>query len=109
MNPTVKVVAADARGLISTEIWRATTLACPRCAKNHGNVWALASEEPIVAMGTQTRIFLCIGCQFTGIGLNGFRAEFDTARRALQIIQLGFEADPDDESVRNADPSTTIL
>jgi hypothetical protein len=90
MEPIVDFVAADARGLITKETWRATALGCPRCGNKGANVWALVSERPVVVMNTESRIFLCISCQFTGVGLNGFRADFDASRRAQQIIELGF-------------------
>jgi hypothetical protein len=90
MNPLVEFVAADAQGVISKETWRATNLCCPRCANKHANIWALVSENPIIVLGKETRIFLCISCNFTGVGLNGMKVEWDTSRRAQQIIEFGF-------------------
>jgi hypothetical protein len=90
MEPIVEFVASDDRGIITKETWRATTLGCPRCGNKGTNVWALVSERPIVVMGTESRIFLCILCNFTGVGLNGFRANFDASRRSIQIMELGF-------------------
>ena len=97
MNPIVDFVAADAQGIITKETWRATAYACPRCKNAQGNVWALISEKPLVVMGAETRIFLCVACHLTAIGLNGFKAAFDTSRRAQQIIDLGFNAAAEQE------------
>ena len=108
MNPIVNFIAADAQGVIMNETWRATNLSCPRCRNGQGLVWALVSERPIVIMGQETRIFLCVACQLTAVGLNGFKADFDTSRRAQQIISLGIEASSD-ESVRNPDSGIAIL
>lgn len=93
MEPIIEFVAADAQGVITRETWRATNLGCPRCGNKNVNVWALVSERPVVVMGAESRVFLCISCQFTAVGLNGFRADFDTSRRAQQIIELGFNAE----------------
>lgn len=90
MEPIVEFVAADAKGLITKETWRATNLCCPRCGNKQANVWALVSEPPVIVAGTESRVFLCISCQFTGVGLNGFRAQWDVGRRAQQIIEIGF-------------------
>jgi hypothetical protein len=90
MNPTVEYIGFSSGGILSKETWRATNLACPRCGNKGGMVWALTSEQPIIVMGTESRIFLCISCQFTGVGLNGFKADFATDRRAQEIIKTAF-------------------
>lgn len=92
MEPIVEFVAADAQGVITKETWRATNMACPRCANREASVWALVSEQPMIVMGQETRIFLCVSCQFTAFGLNGFKAPWDKGRRAQQIIELGLNA-----------------
>jgi hypothetical protein len=92
MEPIVEFVAADAKGVISKETWRATAIHCPRCGNKQASVWVLVSEPPIIVMGSETRVFLCVSCLFTGFGLNGFPAGFDKSRRAQQIIELGLNA-----------------
>jgi hypothetical protein len=109
MNPLVKFVGADARGLISTETWQATTLGCPRCKNAQANIWALTSEPPIIVMGQEFRIFLCIACRLTALGLNGFKPGFDAASRAQQIIQLGFEESSSNESVSDPNSVPSVL
>lgn len=90
MKNLVEFVAADLSGVIQRETWQKTRLACNKCAQNHGNVWILTSSPPIQAQGLEFRLFICISCQFTFLGLPGFRPKWDVPDRIKQIIQYGF-------------------
>jgi hypothetical protein len=93
LNPNVKFVGADNRGLISTESWQATRIYCPRCGKGEATVWVLLSEPPVRINDLELRVFLCISCNFTALGLNGFKPNFNPQERSRQIIKYGFGAE----------------
>jgi hypothetical protein len=97
MQPIVDFVAADQHGIIQKETWRATGYACPRCGTQQGNVWALTSDRALAQPdGTETRLFLCISCQHTAIGLNGIGVPFDKSRRAQEIISQAFAGETEE-------------
>lgn len=91
MQSIVKIVAADAQGIINSHTWQATKAFCPKCGKNHANLWVLTSAPPAVLDNQELRFFLCVACNYTALGLNGFVPSWDVQRMAAQIIKEGFE------------------
>lgn len=89
----VEFVSLDPKGIITKETWQATHLACPRCGQRERNVWVLVSEPPLEAKRLELRVFLCVACLHTAVGLNGFEPVWDRSDRAKQIIKYGFTAE----------------
>jgi hypothetical protein len=93
----VEFIAFEAGGVLTKETWLATRMFCPRCGAGSGAVWANVSA-PLTRVGNlQTRVFLCVGCKFVALGLNGFDPEWDVSNRVKQIFQNGFAVDPPEE------------
>lgn len=100
-SPEVEFVAFEPNGVLIKETWSATRLFCPRCGQGSGAVWVNTSA-PVIQVGThQTRVFLCVACKFSALGLNGFDPTWDKGQRVKQIFQHGFAADQPEEPTNN--------
>lgn len=89
MVTRVNTICADATGLIANETWRITKAHCPRCG-NPQTVWMLDSNRPAVVGNQELRLFLCIACNYTALGLGGFDPGFDPRSRSAQIVKYAF-------------------
>lgn len=98
MTPKVDYVGFSG-ALLVRERWQLTSLFCPRCGKGNGHVWTKEPDpaDPPSRVGmVEVRLFMCIGCAFTGYGWGGFRPNWNVQDRARQIIEIGFGAPNED-------------